>query len=134
VKSSLVGVSCAKDCEAMRCKKLLQLLQADQWKSGNHEDMSGSLAAHIRSCMLCQHHVTQLCDALVTPQALTCEQCRDYFPAYYEATRPEYPLVELSDIEMLEVTTHLWSCPSCREEYEELVRLAELEEQDGVMS
>jgi hypothetical protein len=59
---------------------------------------------------------------------LTCEQCRVRFLAYYEATHPEYPLAELSDVEITEVAMHLARCSSCGEEYEEFVLLSMLEE------
>jgi len=74
--------------------------------------------------------VVQFAEALAIDSALTCDLCSRRLPGYYEATRPEYPLVELSEVEMLEVFDHLSGCSSCRDVYDELVLLSELEERD----
>jgi hypothetical protein len=84
-------------------------------------------------CPLCQEKVVQLAEALALQSDLTCDLCSRRLPAYYEATRPEYPLVELSDVEMMEVSIHLSGCPSCRDAYDEFVLLSELEERDEMI-
>jgi len=117
----------------MQCETLLQLLNGVRWEEGETSLYGNAVAAHIRSCPLCQRGVVQLSEALITGLVLTCDQCRARLPAYYEATRPVHPLADLSDWEIAEVAMHLACCASsCREEYEELVLLAELEERDEV--
>lgn len=59
---------------------------------------------------------------------LSCDQCRARFPDYYEATRPVYPLVAMPEQQIAEVARHLGGCPTCHEEYADLVLLSELEE------
>lgn len=118
---------------AMRCDTLLQLLKTNGWEQGNASAISSAIAAHIRSCPHCHRGIVQLSEALVARSVLTCDQCRPRFPMYYEATRPEYPLVEMSDVEITEVAVHLGGCASCFEEYEELVLLSELEERDEMI-
>jgi hypothetical protein len=59
---------------------------------------------------------------------LSCDQCRARFPAYYEATHPEYPLVQMAEEQMREVVIHLGQCSRCQEEYGELVKLWRMEE------
>jgi len=117
----------------MACDELLRLLQVrslkEQQKRKSRTAMAG-IVAHIRSCPRCHHGVVRLSTALIARSPLTCDQCRARFPAYYEATRPEYPLVHMREAEMLKVVLHLGSCDACREEYEELVLLSELEERD----
>lgn len=117
----------------MRCETLLQLLNIERWERKDASTARSILAAHIRSCPLCQQKLVQLSDALVARTALTCDLCCLRLPAYYEATRPEYPLVELSEIEMAEIAVHLSRCPSCHDVYEELVLLSELEERDEMI-
>jgi predicted anti-sigma-YlaC factor YlaD len=113
----------------MGCSELLQLLKAGRWDS--EEDIissSTSIVAHIRSCSSCRRGIARLSEALIAKDMLTCDQCSSRFPAYYEATHPEYPLAALSDVEITEVALHLASCPSCSEVYDEFVRLSILEE------
>jgi len=120
----------------MACDELLRLLQVrslkEQQKRKSRTAMAG-IVAHIRSCPRCHHGVVRLSTALIARSPLTCDQCRARFPAYYEATRPEYPLVELSEVEMTEIAVHLSRCSSCHNIYEELVLLAELEERDEMI-
>ncbi|HLX39358.1 MAG TPA: hypothetical protein VKR42_02450 [Ktedonobacteraceae bacterium] len=71
------------------------------------------------------------CD-LLQDDPLSCEQCRQHFPAYYDATRPDYPLVEMTAKEMASVVYHLSHCDACREQYTVLVLLSELEERDEI--
>jgi hypothetical protein len=120
----------------MRCETLLQLLNIDGWESeeaSTARSARSAISAHMRSCPLCQHKIVQLSDALAERYALTCDQCCLRLPTYYEATRPEYPLVELSEVEMTEIAVHLSRCPSCHNIYEELILLAELEERDEMI-
>src|SRR5260370_33077325 len=107
----------------MTCKMLLQLLNTVEWENGNDMASEGRIVVNIRTCAQCQCGVMQLSEALLARQILTCDQCRRRLPAYYEATRPEYPLVEMSDVEMAEMLLHLGGCADCREVYEELALL-----------
>jgi len=74
-----------------------------------------------------------LVEALIANDPLSCDQCRARFPAYYEATRLDYPLIEMEDAEMAEMAFHLSHCASCHEEYEQLVLLSELEERNELL-
>lgn len=117
----------------MQCKILLQILNSIRWEDGESGLEGNDIVAHIRSCPLCQRGVKGLSEALIDGPTLTCDQCRTRLPAYYEATRPEHPFVDLSDWEVAGVAKHLALCTSsCREEYEELMLLAELEERDEI--
>jgi NMD protein affecting ribosome stability and mRNA decay len=117
----------------MRCETLLHLLNIDGWGNGKASASRSALSAHIHTCLLCQEKVAQLVEALAMRSTLTCDLCARRLPEYYEATRPEYPLVELSEVEMLEVFVHLDGCSSCRDIYDELVLLSELEERDEMI-
>ena len=114
----------------MGCEELRQLLETDWRENGS---FSSGIATHVRCCSRCNHGLVQLTEALIAGDPLSCEQCRLRFPSYYEATRPEYPLVEMSDAEMAEVVFHLSHCAACHEEYEQLVLLSELEERDEML-
>ena len=114
----------------MRCDELRHLLKI---YGGEDDIISDFIAAHIRSCQTCNHGIEQLSKVLISYKELTCEECREKFPAYYEATRPDYQLVEMSTIELAEVALHLGSCASCKEQYELLVLLSEMEERDEMV-
>jgi NMD protein affecting ribosome stability and mRNA decay len=114
----------------MRCEELRLLLNIYE---GEDDMTSDFIAAHIRSCQTCNKGIERLSKVLITNDELTCEQCRSRFPAYYEATRPDYPLVEMSNIELAEVALHLGQCASCKEQYEMLVFLSEIEEHDEMV-
>ena len=45
----------------------------------------------------------------------------------------EVSLVEMSNLELAEVALHLGNCASCKEQYELLVLLSELEERDQLV-
>ena len=110
----------------MGCDRIAQLLNTD-WQTED-VDSTTSVVAHIRSCPLCHHGLVFLSHALLSKDMLSCDQCRARFPAYYEATRPAYPLVAMPEQQIAEVARHLGDCPTCHEEYEDLVLLSELEE------
>jgi hypothetical protein len=112
----------------VECNELHRLLQMD-WREDIR--LSSAIAAHIRSCPRCRTGLVRLAYDLTLDDPLTCEQCRSHFPNYYEATRPEYPLVQMPDNEIAQVAFHLSHCADCQEEYEVLVLLAELEERDS---
>lgn len=114
----------------MVCDQLLQLLGTDWRRNTKH---SGCIAAHIRSCSHCHNGQIQCSEALIANDRLNCEQCRERFPAYYEATRPECPLVKMADIELIETALHLSHCTNCYEEYTTLVLLSELEERNEML-
>ena len=114
----------------MGCNELLQLLKTD-WRE--NETLSSEIAAHIRSCLWCYHGVVRLSQALIAEDPLNCDQCRARFPDYYEATRPDYPLVEMDDTEIAETAFHLSHCRACREQYQILMLLSELEERNEMV-
>ena len=113
----------------MGCDELRHLLSIYR----KEPDIASSLiATHIRSCQICSHGIDRLAEELLTDgnDELSCEQFRMLFPSYYEATRPAYPLAEMSDKEMASIALHLGSCAACRDQYEAFVLLSELEERD----
>jgi hypothetical protein len=114
---------------AMGCDELRRLMSIYQKEP---DIASGLIATHVRSCPICSHGIERLAVDLhvVDNDDRTCEQYRALFPTYYEATRPEYPLAEMSDIEMARMALHLGSCSACRDQYESFVLLSELEERD----
>ncbi len=114
----------------MRCDELRHLLNIYREESDIVNDL---IVTHIRSCRACNHGIELLGNVLITNDPLTCEECRSRFPAYYEATRPDYPLVEMSNIEQAEVALHLGNCASCKEQYRMFVLLSELEERDEMV-
>ena len=114
----------------MGCEELRQLLNTP-WR-GN-DSLSSCIVTHVRSCRHCHHGLVRLTEALIADDPLSCGQCRARFPAYYEATRPEYPLIEMEDAELAEMAFHLSHCASCHEEYEQLVLLSELEERNELL-
>jgi hypothetical protein len=111
----------------VQCSELYQLLQMN-WRED--DSLSSPIVAHIRSYSQCQHGLVRLAYDLTVDDPLSCEECRSRFPDYYEATRPDYPLVQMADKEIAQVTFHLSHCAGCSEEYEVLVLLSELEERD----
>jgi hypothetical protein len=116
---------------SMGCEALLHLLNASE-----HAFCQGTtpgLVAHVRSCPNCQRGIELFSFAFIAQNVLTCEQCRTRFPHYYEATRSEYSLVEMAEIEIAEVAIHLGQCVDCHAEYEELVLLWELEERNEMV-
>jgi hypothetical protein len=113
------------------CETLRQILNASAYVTG--QEPTPGLGAHVRSCPNCQRGIEQFASAFVVQNVLTCEQCRARFPRYYEATRPEYALVEMAEFEIAEVVLHLGQCANCRGEYEELMLLWELEERDEMV-
>lgn len=112
----------------MRCDELRHLLGI---YAGENDILSDLIVTHVRSCRTCNLGIELLSKVLINDDALTCEKCRSRFPSYYEATRPDYSLVEMSNIELAEVALHLGNCASCKEQYELLVLLSEMEEQDA---
>jgi hypothetical protein len=114
----------------MRCDELRHLLNMNE----QARDISPeTLSTHIQNCPNCRPGIAQLSNALLTEALLTCEQCRLLFPVYYEATRPSYPLEEMSDVELLEMVLHLRACSACREEYRVFTLLSEMEERDEII-
>jgi predicted anti-sigma-YlaC factor YlaD len=112
----------------MGCQELLQLLNTDQQIGGENGSARPGVAAHIRACPSCRRGILQLSSELIAGDVLSCEQCRARFPAYYEATHPEYRFIEMDEEEVREVVIHLGRCAECREEYEVLVELWKMEE------
>jgi predicted anti-sigma-YlaC factor YlaD len=123
-----VGIN-VRGKKAMGCDELRRLLSIYRKEP---DIASGLIATHIRSCQICSHGIDRLAEKLLADEKdeLTCEQYRMRFPSYYEATRPEYPLAEMSDEEMASIALHLGSCAACRDQYEAFVLLSELEERD----
>jgi predicted anti-sigma-YlaC factor YlaD len=114
----------------MCCIELLQLLKGLDVDGNVSASPASSIIVHIRSCPRCRSGVVRLPQELPGRVLLSCEQSRARFPAYYEVTRPEYPLVEMADAEIIAMILHLGRCDECREEYQELVLLSDLEERD----
>lgn len=112
----------------MGCTDLQQLLMHTNWQE--NDSLSNSIVTHIRTCLCCDHGLVQLTDTFIPEDSLNCEQCHKRFPAYYEATRPEYPMVSMSHKEVAQMAFHLSHCKSCHNEYTELVLLSELEERN----
>jgi hypothetical protein len=113
----------------MGCTELRRLLNIYRKEPDIASDF---IAAHIRSCLICSHGIQQIAEDLLADEYdnLTCEQYRARFPTYYEATRPEYPLAEMSNEEMARIALHLGTCAACRDQYDSFVLLSELEERD----
>jgi hypothetical protein len=117
----------------MGCDELRRLLLDTDWQ-GN-ESVSSGVVAHIQTCPNCRHGLVRLeadlfLDDVDESGLLSCEQCRSRFPDYYEATRPDHPLVNMPAGEVAQMAYHLSHCASCNEEYQEFVLLSELEERD----
>jgi hypothetical protein len=112
----------------MGCDELHRLLET-VWH--NDERLSGRIAAHVRNCQCCHHGLVRLSEALLTNDELSCSQCLDLLPEYFEATHPVYPLLEMPAKEMAQVVFHLSHCVACQEAYEMLLALAEQEERDA---
>ena len=113
----------------MGCDELRRLLRI----YGEESDIAlAMIATHIRSCPICSHGIERVTADLLADKKndLICEQYRSRFPTYYEATRPEYPLAHMPDVEMARMALHLGSCDACRDQYESFVLLSELEERD----
>jgi hypothetical protein len=114
----------------VECNELHRLLQTNWCED---DSCSSSIAAHIRSCPRCRNGLVRLFYDLSFEDPLSCEECRSRFPDYYEATHPDYPLVQMSDKEIAQVVFHLSHCVACHEEYEVLVLLSALEERDEMI-
>ena len=114
----------------MRCDELYHLLTI--YKRQEDGQIAYQLiATHIRSCPSCARGLRgllRLTQSLLSLDTLTCEQCRARFPGYYEATHPDHPQVTLPDMIIAGIALHLGHCRDCRQQYEALVELAEMEE------
>jgi len=115
----------------MSCTELRQLLMQTDWRES--ETLSSGIVSHIRRCPLCHRGLVLLTEAIIAEDLLSCEQCRLHLPDYYEATRPEYPLVVMTNEKMAQMVFHLSHCVACHEEYEELMLLSELEERNEMI-
>jgi predicted anti-sigma-YlaC factor YlaD len=109
----------------MDCDKLFALLNTE-W-SEQSAIVDAHVTAHICSCPHCHHGLVRLAETTLAADE-SCARCRARFPAYYEITHVGHPLVTMSDKEVSDVVIHLEKCPSCREEYEVLVELVQVEE------
>ena len=116
----------------MGCQELLRLMNMLTNRREN-ETAGNLIAAHIRSCPYCHHGIVRLSKALIADDSLSCEECRSRFPVYYESTRPDHPLVEMPGADLAETVLHLGHCTACREQYEVLVLLSEMEEHDEML-
>ena len=119
----------AKGFRLMGCHELRQLLESD-WRE--NDTICGTIVAHIQVCPHCKHGIVRLACDLLQEDPLSCEQCRQHFPAYYDATRRDYPLVAMTNTALAGMAYHLSHCDACREEYTMLVLLSELEERDEI--
>lgn len=107
------------------CTRLASWLSAAAWQDPAG---IGAMAAHIRTCPRCRHGRMWVPGDFRVDDDLTHEQCQEFFPTYYEATRPEHSLASMPDGELVAVTLHLGTCAECREVYDALCLLSELEE------
>ncbi len=115
----------------MRCEELYHLLTI--YSRQEDQDIAfGLIATHIHTCPICARGLTQLGQALIARDNLTCEQCRSRFPTYYEATHPEYPLATMSEIAMAEVALHLGHCAACHDQYNALAHISAMEEEGDI--
>lgn len=87
-----------------------------------------ALAAHIYRCPLCRMGRIGLPEDFHLDTPLSHQQCQASFPVYYEATRPEYPLVSVPGRELVAVALHLATCRECRDQYDALCMISDLEE------
>lgn len=113
----------------MRCQQLLNLLNSADLVDTQDENTE-RIAAHLRTCPRCQPGIVRLSQALIANDMLSCEQCRDLLPTFYEATRPDYPLVKMPEHELKAVLIHLSHCIECQDDYRFLTEVAEMEEAD----
>ena len=118
-----------KGMQLMGCHELRQLLESNWCEN---DTTCHTIVAHVQACPHCHHGIVRLEYDLLQDDPLSCEQCRQNFPTYYEATRPDYPLVEMSDRAIAQMVHHLSHCDACREQYSVLVLLSELEERDEI--
>lgn len=109
----------------MNCLELRRLLASDWCEN---EATRATISAHISACSHCRYGLSQLVRDVLVDEELSCEQSRRLFPAFYEATRRDHPLVEMDDTTMARMVSHLSHCESCRKEYSMLVCISELEE------
>ncbi|HZS78189.1 MAG TPA: hypothetical protein VFA41_16375 [Ktedonobacteraceae bacterium] len=112
----------------MSCEELRHLLGVF-WREEDRDLALNLIATHVRSCPICSRGLQYRAKELLA-DTLSCEQCRNLFPTYYEATHPEFPLATMPVEEMAAVAIHLGNCAACKEQYEVLVQLAQLEEGD----
>lgn len=113
----------------MKCEHLHHLLEAD--RATPSEKNTSLLAAHLRTCPRCRQGIERLSQALIRNDTLSCDQCRHMLPSYYEAIRPQYPLVEMAELEMKAILIHLSHCAECQDDYRFLAMVAEVEERDA---
>ncbi len=104
-----------------QCNQLYQLLTT-HWQDA--QSLDEALANHIRTCQFCERGLKRLAREL-----LSCEACRLRFSDFYEATHPEYSLIDMPEREMAQVAHHLKQCAECKGEYQELALLWRMEEQ-----
>ena len=114
----------------MRCQQLQRLLTSEN-TTDTYDEQTERLVAHLRTCPRCQHGIIRLSRALIAHDTLSCDQCRQRLPSYYEATHPDYPLVKMSEQELREILIHLSHCTSCQDDYRFLATVAEMEEAEN---
>lgn len=113
----------------MRCEELSHLLNV-YWQQEDRDIADNLIATHIRDCSSCAGGLPSLTSALLATDTLTCEECQQRFPIYYEATHPDLTLAQVSNEAMAEVVIHLSNCADCREQYREFARISQREELD----
>lgn len=111
----------------MRCEELYDLF-THYSRQADRDILLQLIASHIRTCAACARGIPRLVQAVISFDTLTCEECRAYFPGYYEATHPDHPQDALPDDDIALVALHLWHCRNCHEEYSALVELSVMEE------
>ncbi len=58
----------------------------------------------------------------------SCIQCSVHLPVYCEATRSDYPLMQMDVAALIAVVCHLSRCSTCRQAYGDLELLSEQKE------
>jgi hypothetical protein len=111
------------------CSALNQFLRSNGIADSTRQ---ADLAAHIRTCALCRKGEMALPQVVIPSSMLLQGHCAPQALAvYYEATHPEYPQECMNDQQIVRVALHLALCSACREQFEELCTLSEMEEHGG---
>lgn len=109
------------------CEVMADYLRSPSWED-RAEDLV-AMAKHICACPCCRHGRARLPEHItLTAFEIAHERCLLLFPTFYEATRPDYQLTGMEERELVAVVLHLAACSVCREQYDLLCLVWELEE------
>ena len=104
---------------------LLLLLLAQQ-----SEDARSRLIC-LRVCLCRSTHLSSATHSIMSGLSRDCDACQGHFASFLEATRVEYPLVEMTDQNLSAVVFHLVTCALCLELYLAQSALTAIEERCG---